>query len=62
MYLNQLNIVLGISVAYFSNYFLERWELGISNVGCDGSVEVDGDEYQLTLKDALLSAWKWENK
>jgi 4-deoxy-L-threo-5-hexosulose-uronate ketol-isomerase len=34
-------------------YFTERRELGILNVGGDGSVVVDGEQYELSARDAL---------
>lgn len=36
-----------------ADYFLERREMGIINVGGDGSIMVDGETYKVNHKDAL---------
>lgn len=36
-----------------SDYFLERREIGIINVGGNGSIEADGEHYELSKLDAL---------
>ena len=39
-----------------ADYFCERRELGIINIGGEGSVKVDGDEYKMCNRDSLYVA------
>jgi 4-deoxy-L-threo-5-hexosulose-uronate ketol-isomerase len=47
------SVSLGVSKALGVNYFLERREIGIINIGSDGAVIVDGQENILKRKECL---------
>ena len=46
-------VVLPITKDLGTNYFLERREMGIINVGGDGFIEVDGKRFEMVTQDGL---------
>ena len=46
-------VVLPVTKDLGTNYFLERREMGIINVGGDGFIEVDGKRYDMVTQDGL---------
>ena len=54
-------IVLNNYPALKSDYFLERREMGIINVGGKGTVEADGESFELDFKEALYLGKQTKN-
>jgi len=50
---NSALILEGSKKELASDYFAERREVGIINIGNNGKVSVDGDEYPMSFKDCL---------
>ena len=48
-----LGKMINIHKSFGTEYFLERREMGIFNVGNEGSVSVDGKKYKMGFKDCL---------
>jgi 4-deoxy-L-threo-5-hexosulose-uronate ketol-isomerase len=55
------SIRLDVKDALKTEYFLERREVGIINIGSKGFIEVDGEEYSLDQKDCLYIGLGKEN-